>query len=65
MTIQGLHTSHHKKALDGIHSQLDLVQPAKEIVPGVVAIAVYGHTSGHMVIEVTSHSQQLLFAAMH
>jgi glyoxylase-like metal-dependent hydrolase (beta-lactamase superfamily II) len=52
-----------KKALAGVQPQLDLVEPDKEIVPGVVAIAAYGHTPGHMVVEVTSDRQRLLFAA--
>jgi glyoxylase-like metal-dependent hydrolase (beta-lactamase superfamily II) len=51
-----------KKAFAGVHSQLDLIQPDREIVPGVNAIAAYGHTPGHMMIEATSEGQRLLFA---
>ena len=52
-----------KKALAGVGSQLDLIQPDTEIIPGIVAMAAYGHTPGHMVIELSSGDQRLLFAA--
>jgi glyoxylase-like metal-dependent hydrolase (beta-lactamase superfamily II) len=52
-----------KRVLAGVQPQLDLIQPDKEIVPGVIAIAAYGHTPGHMMIEVTLDGQRLLFAA--
>jgi glyoxylase-like metal-dependent hydrolase (beta-lactamase superfamily II) len=51
------------RQLSAIESKLDCVEPGTEIVPGVAAIAAFGHTPGHMAVEVTSAHDQLLFVA--
>jgi glyoxylase-like metal-dependent hydrolase (beta-lactamase superfamily II) len=49
--------------LSGVRSQLDLINPETEIVEGINAIAAFGHTPGHMALEISSADRQLLFAA--
>ena len=51
------------RQLSAIESKLDRVEPGTEIVPGVTAIAAFGHTPGHMAVEVTSADKRLLFVA--
>ena len=52
-----------QKNLPGIQAQLDLVDPDTEIVPGIIAIAAFGHSPGQMGLEISSTDQRLLFVA--
>ena len=52
-----------QKNLPGIQAQLDLVDPHTEIVPGIMAIAAFGHSPGQMGLEISSTDQRLLFVA--
>jgi glyoxylase-like metal-dependent hydrolase (beta-lactamase superfamily II) len=52
-----------QKNLPGIQTQLDLVDPDTEIVPGIMAIAAFGHSPGQMGLEIWSTDQKLLFLA--
>jgi glyoxylase-like metal-dependent hydrolase (beta-lactamase superfamily II) len=52
-----------QKNLPGVQSQLDLVEPDTEIVPGITAIAAFGHSPGQMALEISSGKPQLLFVA--
>jgi glyoxylase-like metal-dependent hydrolase (beta-lactamase superfamily II) len=49
--------------LPGVQAQLDLVDPDTEIVPGIMAIAAFGHSPGMMGLEISSAEQRLLFVA--
>ena len=49
--------------LPPIQGQLDLVNHETEILPGVHAVAAPGHTPGHMVLSISSGSEQLLYSA--
>jgi len=42
-----------QKNLPGIQAQLDLVHPDTEIVPGITAIAAFGHSPGQMALEIS------------
>jgi glyoxylase-like metal-dependent hydrolase (beta-lactamase superfamily II) len=44
-----------------LQDQIDLISHDTEIVPGIRAISAPGHTPGHMVVEVQSGSDQLLY----
>ena len=50
-----------RKNLPSIQGQLDLVDRETEILPGIQAIAVPGHTPGHMALAISSGSEQLLY----
>jgi glyoxylase-like metal-dependent hydrolase (beta-lactamase superfamily II) len=52
-----------QKNLPGIQTQLDLVHPDAEIVPGITAIAAFGHSPGQLGLEISSVEQRLLFVA--
>jgi glyoxylase-like metal-dependent hydrolase (beta-lactamase superfamily II) len=52
-----------QKNLAGVQAQLDLVDPETEIVPGITAIAAFGHSPGQMALEISSAEQRLLFVA--
>jgi glyoxylase-like metal-dependent hydrolase (beta-lactamase superfamily II) len=52
-----------QKNLPPIQGQLDLLQQETEIHRGVSAIAAFGHTPGHMALEISSAGQQLIFVA--
>jgi glyoxylase-like metal-dependent hydrolase (beta-lactamase superfamily II) len=52
-----------QKNLTGVQEQLDLLEPETEIVPGIVAIAAFGHSPGQMGLEISSSGQRLLFMA--
>lgn len=52
-----------QKNLSGVQAQLDLVHPDTEIVPGITAIAAFGHSPGQMALEISSTEQRLLFVA--
>jgi glyoxylase-like metal-dependent hydrolase (beta-lactamase superfamily II) len=56
------------KALPAIAGRVDmLAEPAEgaavEIVPGIGARAAFGHTPGHMAVEITSNGSTLMFVA--
>jgi glyoxylase-like metal-dependent hydrolase (beta-lactamase superfamily II) len=59
---KGMLTSAQKN-LAGVQRQLDLVDPDTGIVPGITAIAAFGHTPGQMALEISSADQRLLFVA--
>jgi glyoxylase-like metal-dependent hydrolase (beta-lactamase superfamily II) len=44
-----------------LRDQIDLISHEMEIVPGIRGISAPGHTPGHMVVEVISGSDQLLY----
>jgi len=44
-----------------LRDQIDLISQETEIVPGIRVISAPGHTPGHMVVEVLSGSDQLLY----
>jgi glyoxylase-like metal-dependent hydrolase (beta-lactamase superfamily II) len=52
-----------QKNLPGVQAQLDLVDPDTEIVPGITAIAAFGHSPGMMGLDISSAEQRLLFVA--
>jgi glyoxylase-like metal-dependent hydrolase (beta-lactamase superfamily II) len=52
-----------QKNLPGVQAQLDLVDPDTEIVPGIRAIAAFGHSPGQMGLEISSADHRLLFVA--
>jgi glyoxylase-like metal-dependent hydrolase (beta-lactamase superfamily II) len=52
-----------QKNFPGVQAQLDLVHPDTEIVPGITAIAAFGHSPGQMALEISSTEQRLLFVA--
>jgi glyoxylase-like metal-dependent hydrolase (beta-lactamase superfamily II) len=52
-----------QKNLPTIQQQLDLVDPETEIVPGMIAIAAFGHSPGQMGMEISSAGEKLLFVA--
>jgi len=52
-----------QKNLPGVQAQLNLVDPDTEIVPGIMAIAAFGHSPGQMGLDISSAGQRLLFVA--
>lgn len=42
---------------------LELIEPGDEVAPGVTVLAAYGHTPGHLAVEVTSNGERLLHVA--
>jgi glyoxylase-like metal-dependent hydrolase (beta-lactamase superfamily II) len=52
-----------RKNLPGVQTQLDLVDPDTEVVPGITAIAAFGHSPGQLALEISSVEQRLLFVA--
>ena len=52
-----------RKNLPPIKHQLDLIEHATEIVPGIEALPAPGHTVGHMALAVSSGGQRLLVVA--
>ena len=52
-----------QKHLPGVQAQLDLVDPDTQIVPGIIAIAAFGHSPGQMGLEISSAEHRLLFVA--
>ncbi|HJQ27937.1 MAG TPA: MBL fold metallo-hydrolase [Rubrobacter sp.] len=49
-----------RRNLDPIKDRLTLVEDESEIVPGVRAIATFGHTPGHIALSIASGGRQLL-----
>lgn len=47
--------------LPQLHGQLETIAAGTEIVPGIRAVAIPGHTPGHMAIAVSSGDERLLF----
>jgi len=52
-----------QKNLPAVQGQVDLLQQETEIYRGVSAIAAFGHTPGHMALEISSAGQRLIFVA--
>jgi glyoxylase-like metal-dependent hydrolase (beta-lactamase superfamily II) len=52
-----------RKNLPPIQGQLDLLREETEVLPGITAKAAFGHSPGHMALEVSSAGEQLLFVA--
>jgi glyoxylase-like metal-dependent hydrolase (beta-lactamase superfamily II) len=49
-----------RKIFDPIKNDVKRYDADQEVVPGITAIAAYGHTPGHMIFRVSSGSEQLL-----
>lgn len=49
-----------RRNLDPLKERLTLVEDASEIVPGVRAIAAFGHTPGHIALSIASEGERLL-----
>lgn len=49
--------------LEPIRSQLDLVDPNVEIVPGIELVGTPGHTPGHVAVDVSSKGEHLLYVS--
>jgi glyoxylase-like metal-dependent hydrolase (beta-lactamase superfamily II) len=52
-----------QKNLRGIEKQLDVINPDTEIVPGITAVAAFGHSPGQMGLQISSAGQRLVFVA--
>ena len=52
-----------EKALRTVEKRLDIIDDDIEVVPNVKCISAPGHTPGHMVIEITSEGEALLFTS--
>jgi glyoxylase-like metal-dependent hydrolase (beta-lactamase superfamily II) len=52
-----------QRNLPGIQGQVDLLHPDTEIVPGITAIAAFGHSPAQMGVEISSEGERLLFVA--
>jgi len=50
-----------RKNLSAIQERVVLVEEERELVPGICVIMAPGHTPGHIVVEVTSNDQRLLY----
>ncbi len=50
-----------RRNLEPLRDRLDLPTEETEVAPGVRVIPAYGHTPGHLVVEVRSGDEQLLF----
>src|SRR5436309_2713684 len=48
--------------LSAVQAQLDLVDPEIEILEGVSTVPAFGHTPGHMALDIASNGERLLFA---
>lgn len=49
-----------QRRLEAIEPQMEFIKPGDEVLPGVQAIATFGHTPGHMSFEVRSGTNALL-----
>ncbi len=49
-----------KGTLIGLESQIELIEPGAEIVPGILALEAYGHTPGHLAFQLTHGEEALL-----
>lgn len=52
-----------RNTLDALGGRLEAIDPETEVVPGIVARAAFGHSPGHVVIEVRSQGEEFLFLA--
>jgi len=52
-----------ERNLSGVEACIDLIEPGTEIVPGVSALAAFGHSPGHMGLDIRSAGERLLFVA--
>lgn len=52
-----------RNSLSRIEERVDRLREDTEILPGITAIQAFGHTPGHMAVEVTSAGDELLFVA--
>ena len=52
-----------RQNLEAIRERVKLIEREKELVPGIRAILAPGHTPGHIVVEVVSGEQRLLYIA--
>jgi glyoxylase-like metal-dependent hydrolase (beta-lactamase superfamily II) len=52
-----------RKTLLPLREQLDLLEGEADILPGIRAIPAFGHSPGHMVVSVTSGSEELLYTS--
>jgi glyoxylase-like metal-dependent hydrolase (beta-lactamase superfamily II) len=52
-----------RKTLPPLQEQLDLLEGETDILPGIRAIPAPGHSPGHMVVSVTSGSEELLYTS--
>ena len=50
-----------ERNLRGIQAQTTLLEPGMEIVPGIVAIAAFGHSPGHMALDISCDGHRLFF----
>src|SRR5206468_1307297 len=48
--------------LSAVQAQLDLVDPEIEILEGISTVPAFGHTPGHMALDIASNGERLLFA---
>ena len=48
--------------LSAVQAQLDLVDPEIEILEEVSTVPAFGHTPGHMALDIASNGERLLFA---
>jgi glyoxylase-like metal-dependent hydrolase (beta-lactamase superfamily II) len=52
-----------RKALEPLRGRVTLIEDGAEIVPGIHAVAAFGHTPGHMALSIRSGGEQLLHVA--
>lgn len=50
-----------ERNLRGIQAQTTLLEPGMEIVPGITAIPAFGHSPGHMALDISCDGHRLLF----
>jgi glyoxylase-like metal-dependent hydrolase (beta-lactamase superfamily II) len=58
--IKQLLVAYAQRELPPLKGQIDLIDRETEIVPGIRALPAPGHTPGHMVLSITSGTEQLL-----
>jgi glyoxylase-like metal-dependent hydrolase (beta-lactamase superfamily II) len=62
-TIKQSMLSSARTNLSRIEAQIDLLRERTEILPGITAVPAFGHTPGHMALEISSADAELLFVA--
>ena len=50
-----------RRVLNSMGDKWQFIEPDAEIVPGIRALAAFGHTPGHLAVEVSSSSESLLY----
>ena len=58
----GEHGDGRAAVLEIVGNRLQLVQPGKEIVPGISSIATPGHTPGHLSLRLSAGAEELVFS---